>query len=473
MNLDLKRRISDREWATKYHFWLACSGSLHPVLERTAGGVRRRTRHEPPFFLRPHPPLTHLCCPAFFSRVLTVKFLYESGHVYRISLRYPTEPTARTAQGLPSLFVSTSSVSVIVGTGSERESSTSIAAALEYGCLRHEELCYQSLTPAVIYGLHTSAFRERQLTQYLQTNRPIPLSLIALFTVEFLLGGFPCADRQPRLHDVELINGRPSRLRFFGHCSPAPSIPQPTPSPTIIIRTFLDGDKIIRVIVGYAVEPARLTSLTHLSGHDKFSGVSFKKELIFEILNIKSSSTSDINKLFAPEGLEKAPRAKAWVNSKGETNDDSFRKMTTIGFKKYLQEDHRKVRKSGSGKSRRCSSGSRSPGRARKYRKSGSGSEDSDAESRSGRTSKGRMNSENSDASDRIIPALSIYHVDVSLSSSTSMTATRRQPRQPAQTACMKAFRDLLIAAFRPEDKHSSIWAAGLDRSREYAERNL
>ncbi|KAJ7688939.1 hypothetical protein B0H14DRAFT_3051652 [Mycena olivaceomarginata] len=136
-------------------------------------------------------------------------------------------------------------------------------------------------------------------------------------------------------------------------------------------------------------------------GHDKFSGVSFKKELIFEVLNIKSSSTSDINKLFAPERLEKAPRAKAWVNSKGETNDDSFRKTTTIGFKKYLQEDHRKVRKSGNGKSRRRSSGSRSPGRARKYRKSGSGSEDSDAESLSGRTSKGRMDSENLDASDR------------------------------------------------------------------------
>ncbi|KAJ7873631.1 hypothetical protein B0H14DRAFT_3083488 [Mycena olivaceomarginata] len=46
----------------------------------------------------------------------------------------------------------------------------------------------------------------------------------------------------------------------------------------------------------------------------------------------------------------------------------------------------------------------------------------------------------------------------------------RHQPRQPAQTAWMKAFRDLLIAAFRPEDEHSSIWAAGLDQSREYAD---
>ncbi|KAJ7791905.1 hypothetical protein B0H14DRAFT_2624558 [Mycena olivaceomarginata] len=161
-----------------------------------------------------------------------------------------------------------SSVSVIVGTSSERESLTSIAAALEYGCLRHEELCYQSLTPAVTYGLHTSAFRKRQLTQYLQTTRPIPLSLIALFTVEFLLGGFPCADRQPRLHDAELINGRPSRSRFFGHSSPAPSIPQPTPSPTIIIR-FLDGDKIIRVIVGIvlSVNAIILAIQTQLRAH--------------------------------------------------------------------------------------------------------------------------------------------------------------------------------------------------------------
>jgi hypothetical protein len=65
-----------------------------------------------------------------------------------------------------------------------------------------------------------------------------------------------------------------------------------------------------------------------LSGHEKFSGVSFKKELILEVLNIKSSSTSDINKLFAPERLEKALKAKAWVNSKGETNDHRLQKIS-------------------------------------------------------------------------------------------------------------------------------------------------
>ncbi|KAJ7318783.1 hypothetical protein DFH08DRAFT_819671 [Mycena albidolilacea] len=58
-------------------------------------------------------------------------------------------------------------------------------------------------------------------------------------------------------------------------------------------------------------------------GHDKFSGVSFKKELIFEVLNIKSSSTSEI-KLFAPEGLEKAPKVKAWVNTVGDSPTQQF-----------------------------------------------------------------------------------------------------------------------------------------------------
>ncbi|KAJ7787216.1 hypothetical protein B0H14DRAFT_3581083, partial [Mycena olivaceomarginata] len=46
----------------------------------------------------------------------------------------------------------------------------------------------------------------------------------------------------------------------------------------------------------------------------------------------------------------------------------------------------------------------------------------------------------------------------------------RRQPRQPVRTAWMKTFRDLLIAAFRPEHDDSSVWAAGLDRGREYAD---
>ncbi|KAJ7873634.1 hypothetical protein B0H14DRAFT_3131234 [Mycena olivaceomarginata] len=177
-------------------------------------------------------------------------------------------------------------------------------------------------------------------------------------------------------------------------------------------------------------------------GHDKISGVSFKKELIFEVLNIKSSSTSDINKLFAPERLEKAPKAKAWVNSKGETNDDSFRKMTTIGFKKYLQEDHRKVRKLGRGNLDIAA-----PGLAALVARVFFPDDLS------------------------LHKALYLFGVIISLYPLLRLHLNQRhQPRQPAQTAWMKAFRDLLIAAFRPEDEHSSIWAAGLDQSREYAD---
>ncbi|KAF8194865.1 hypothetical protein K438DRAFT_1968804 [Mycena galopus ATCC 62051] len=124
-----------------------------------------------------------------------------------------------------------------------------------------------------------------------------------------------------------------------------------------------------------------------------FSGVTFKKDFIHNILNIKSSSTSDIDKWFAPELLEKAPKAKAWVDSKGKTNDTTFRHMKSACFKEYLQEDHRKPCKV-----RRRSSGSHSPGRTRKHRKSGSiDQSDSEDEHRSGRRGNKRHTSENLD----------------------------------------------------------------------------
>ncbi|KAF8144855.1 hypothetical protein K438DRAFT_1992417 [Mycena galopus ATCC 62051] len=46
----------------------------------------------------------------------------------------------------------------------------------------------------------------------------------------------------------------------------------------------------------------------------------------------------------------------------------------------------------------------------------------------------------------------------------------RRQPRQPARTGWIKTLRDLLIAAFQPEDAETSVWASGLDRTLEYAD---
>ncbi|KAJ6536930.1 hypothetical protein B0H19DRAFT_379796 [Mycena capillaripes] len=71
-----------------------------------------------------------------------------------------------------------------------------------------------------------------------------------------------------------------------------------------------------------------------------------KKELILqETLNIKTSSTADIDRWFTPEMLEKTPKAKAWVTNKGKDRDARFRKMKSSQFKKYLQEDHRTHRK--------------------------------------------------------------------------------------------------------------------------------
>ncbi|KAJ7328071.1 hypothetical protein DFH08DRAFT_967830 [Mycena albidolilacea] len=79
------------------------------------------------------------------------------------------------------------------------------------------------------------------------------------------------------------VPNMPDQGQDWGRCKP-------------LSTSFLAGGRM----AGWFVVPR---------GHDKFSGVSFKKELIFEVLNIKSSSTSEINKLFAPEGLEKAPKS--------------------------------------------------------------------------------------------------------------------------------------------------------------------
>ncbi|KAF8157550.1 hypothetical protein K438DRAFT_1777196 [Mycena galopus ATCC 62051] len=129
------------------------------------------------------------------------------------------------------------------------------------------------------------------------------------------------------------------------------------------------------------------------AGHADFSGVIFKKDFIHEVLYIKSSSTSDIDKWCAPELLEKAPKAKAWVNSKSKMNDTIFRNMKSARFKEYLQEYHRKSRKV-----RRRSSGSRSPGRTHKHQKSASVDQsDSEDEHGSGRRGDKRRTSENLD----------------------------------------------------------------------------
>ncbi|KAJ6526506.1 hypothetical protein DFH09DRAFT_1371656 [Mycena vulgaris] len=124
-------------------------------------------------------------------------------------------------------------------------------------------------------------------------------------------------------------------------------------------------------------------------GHGTYSGVTFRKDFAYDALKIKSSTTNDIDHWFSPDTLEKAPKAKAWVESKGKTHDSRFRKMKSARFKEYLTTDHRHHRKSdksgrrdsGSGGSRtrirhRSSSSSVSAGPSRKHRKSVSSDED-------------------------------------------------------------------------------------------------
>ncbi|KAJ6477755.1 hypothetical protein C8R45DRAFT_1216629 [Mycena sanguinolenta] len=84
-------------------------------------------------------------------------------------------------------------------------------------------------------------------------------------------------------------------------------------------------------------------------------GVRFKKEFLYkEVLNIRSSATTDIDKCFTEAMLEGAPKAKAWVESDGGENGKKFDKMKTVDFKNYLKDrakrdpNPRKHRKSSS-----------------------------------------------------------------------------------------------------------------------------
>ncbi|KAJ7614263.1 hypothetical protein DFH06DRAFT_1344216 [Mycena polygramma] len=132
-------------------------------------------------------------------------------------------------------------------------------------------------------------------------------------------------------------------------------------------------------------------------GVDPYAGVKFEKKfLLHEALNIKTSSTSDIDKYFTPDALANAPKAKAWVMSKGKEYDDRFRKMKSARFKEYIQGDHRKHRKADKIRRRRSSSASAGP--SRKHKKSvASSSEEDESHRKSRGKGKGRMTEENMD----------------------------------------------------------------------------
>ncbi|KAK7021477.1 hypothetical protein R3P38DRAFT_2629046 [Favolaschia claudopus] len=98
-------------------------------------------------------------------------------------------------------------------------------------------------------------------------------------------------------------------------------------------------------------------------------GVRFKKEFVYEVLNIKSSSTTEIDSWFAPKMLEGAPKAREWVESDGQTNNSKFEMMKTSEFKEYLTNHLKGGSSKGEGSKTRTS-------RSRKHKKSDSDDEE-------------------------------------------------------------------------------------------------
>lgn len=79
--------------------------------------------------------------------------------------------------------------------------------------------------------------------------------------------------------------------------------------------------------------------LTSFVAHKDFAGTKFSKKFAFDLLGLKSSSTSETDTYFSTDYLQSAPKVKDWFESKGQTNDSRFRKMRTARFKEYM-DDH-------------------------------------------------------------------------------------------------------------------------------------
>ncbi|KAJ7473664.1 hypothetical protein B0H11DRAFT_2430116 [Mycena galericulata] len=109
----------------------------------------------------------------------------------------------------------------------------------------------------------------------------------------------------------------------------------------------------------------------------EYSGIKFTKDVAYKALNIKSSNTTEITQWFSSTTLSNAPKAKAWVDSEGKTNDEKFRDMKTIRFKDYVSKN-RKPAESSRRVRRRSSSPTHGDGPARKHRKKGAENSDSD-----------------------------------------------------------------------------------------------
>ncbi|KAK7059936.1 hypothetical protein R3P38DRAFT_3303631 [Favolaschia claudopus] len=93
------------------------------------------------------------------------------------------------------------------------------------------------------------------------------------------------------------------------------------------------------------------------------------------VLNIKSSSTTEIDSWFAPKMLEGAPKAREWVESDGQTNNSKFEMMKTSEFKEYLT-NHLKGGSSKGGGSNLGEGSKTRTSRSRKHKKSDSDDEE-------------------------------------------------------------------------------------------------
>ncbi|KAJ6474227.1 hypothetical protein C8R45DRAFT_1103208 [Mycena sanguinolenta] len=107
-------------------------------------------------------------------------------------------------------------------------------------------------------------------------------------------------------------------------------------------------------------------------------GVRFKKDFLYEVLGLKSSSTTEIDSWFSSKMLEGAPKAKAWVESGGKTNSSKFEKMKTADFKRYLTARHKSDAEATQSRKHKKSSSDDDGNRRRRRRLSSEGLDDSD-----------------------------------------------------------------------------------------------
>ncbi|KAJ7860946.1 hypothetical protein B0H14DRAFT_2576291 [Mycena olivaceomarginata] len=176
-------------------------------------------------------------------------------------------------------------------------------------------------------------------------------------------------------------------------CTILPGSMLPLNAGTLLQRQLLE-EKVFeflkawnRPIGGYQVPKGnshlyRYSRTDQVHHYDNYVGTSFTKDEVLKAINIKSSSSSSDNVVFAPENLKHWSKAKAWYTSGGKTHNDLFGEMTTAKFKNGLAERrarHGNGSSSGKGRARvrphtRSSSGSDAP--SRKHRRSTSASSD-------------------------------------------------------------------------------------------------